>query len=275
MKTKYFVVLLIFLYGIAGCSQIKKSSSKKQTKAEYQLVWSDEFDYNGLPDSSKWRYDTEGNNHGWGNKEAQFYTEKRIENVRVAQGLLNIIARYEEWEGKRFTSVRLNSAQAWEYGKFEIRAKLPDGVGTWPAIWLMPENWSFNDGNWPDVGEIDIMEHVGHDQGVVHASAHSKDYQWQKGTQQTGTIKLNDVTSKFHVYSMEWTSEYIKVFVDDKLFFEYQNENLGVDRWPYDKPFYLIMNIAVGGEWGRVKGIDKKSFPQIMEVDYVRVYQKK
>jgi len=118
------------------------------------------------------------------------------------------------------------------------------------------------------------MEHVGHDLIVIHASAHSKDYQWQKGTQKTGTIDIPDVNKKFHSYILEWTPDIIKAFVDDELYFEYKNEHLGIDKWPYDKPFYLILNLAVGGAWGNMEGIDENAFPQTMEIDYVRIYQK-
>ena len=119
------------------------------------------------------------------------------------------------------------------------------------------------------------MEHVGHDKGVIHASAHSCDYQWQKGTQQTDTIHIADATREFHTYTWEWTPEVVKAFVDEQLYFEYKNEGLGESKWPYDKPFYLILNVAVGGAWGSVKGIDVQIFPQSMEVDFVRVYKKK
>lgn len=242
---------------------------------DYELEWSDEFDYSGLPDAEKWDYDREGNPYGWGNSEAQHYTEQRIENARVKNGVLNIIALKEKWEDKEYTSARLVSRAHWQYGKIEVSAKIPAGRGTWSAIWMMPAGWTFKDGNWPDVGEFDIMEHVGHNKGVIHASAHSKDYQWQTGTQQTATIQVNDATTSFHSYVWEWSPEVVRAYVDDSLYFEYVNEGLGDSKWPYDKPFYLILNVAVGGEWGRVKGIDDEAFPQIMEVDYVRVYQKK
>ncbi|RIH63363.1 glycoside hydrolase family 16 protein [Mariniphaga sediminis] len=240
----------------------------------YKLIWSDEFDYSGLPDSAKWTYDTEGNNAGWGNNEAQFYTSKRIKNAHVKDGVLHIVAQKEDFGGKEYTSARLITKTAWQYGRFETRAKLPDGRGTWAAIWMMPGGWSFNDGNWPDVGEFDIMEHVGHDAGVIHASAHSRDYQWQKGTQQTDTIHIAEATNKFHTYIWEWTPKVVKAYVDDQLYFEYKNEGLGENKWPYEKPFYLILNVAVGGTWGSMQGIDNEAFPQAMEVDYVRVYQR-
>jgi len=274
--------ILLFLSAtliIASCNP--KSNGTSDVKADtlvdnkYQLVWQDEFDYNGLPDSTKWKYDTEGNEAGWGNNEAQYYTEANEKNAHVTNGILKIIAHKEEVGGKAYSSARLVSKADWKYGKIEVNAKLPKAVGTWSAIWMMPGNWSFNDGNWPDIGEIDIMEHVGHDPGVIHASAHSKDYQWQAGTQKTDTIFVPDFGDEFHSYILEWTPEVMKVFVDDKQYFEYINEGLGASKWPYDKPYYLILNLAVGGAWGSVKGIDEAAFPQTMEVDYVRIYQRK
>ena len=119
------------------------------------------------------------------------------------------------------------------------------------------------------------MEHVGHDLGVIHASAHSKEYQWQKNTQKTGTVFILDANEKFHTYILDWSSDVMKAYVDDSLYFEYKNEGLGKSKWPYDKPFYLILNLAVGGAWGSLNGIDSTAFPQTLEVDYVRVYQRK
>lgn len=264
---------------MAACNTKKAAKIDKKANdsnsENYELVWQDEFDYSGLPDSTKWLYDTEGNEAGWGNNEDQFYTEKRIENAKVENGTLNIIALKEDFQNKKYTSVRLVSKADWKYGKIETRAKLPAGRGTWSAIWMMPGAWTYNVGNWPNIGEFDIMEHVGHDPGVIHASAHSTDYQWQKGTQQTDTIRIADATEAFHSYIWEWTPEFVKAYVDDTLYFEYANEGLGESKWPYDKPFYLILNVAVGGAWGSVNGIDDEAFPQTMEVDYVRVYQKK
>jgi len=269
---------MLFLASMAlslflACNNNEASRIASQSN-EYKLVWQDEFNYSGLPDSSKWAYDTEGNIHGWGNKESQHYTVAKPENAWVENGLLKITARNEKYQDKDFTSARLVSKADWQYGRFEISARLPEARGTWSALWMMPGGWTFNDGNWPDIGEIDIMEQVGHDPYTIHASAHSKDYQWQKGTQKTGTITLPDATKDFHEYILEWSPDVIKAFVDDSLYFEYHNEGLGETKWPYDKPFYLIMNLAVGGEWGRVNGIDTTAFPKSLEVKYVRVYQK-
>lgn len=276
MKTIY--IYLVALLWLSGCSLSTNENSDQKTRdnkeGSYQLVWEDEFNYNGLPDSTKWGYDTEGNDAGWGNNEAQYYTKANKKNAWVENGILNITAHKEEFGGKEYTSARLVSKADWKYGKIKVNAKLSEGTGTWSAIWMMPAGWTFNDGNWPDIGEIDIMEHVGHDLGIIHASAHSKDYQWQKQTQQTATVFIPEVNNKFHSYILEWNPEIMRAYVDDSLYFDYKNEGLGKDKWPFDKPFYLIMNIAVGGAWGNIEGIDADAFPQTMEVDYVRIYQK-
>ena len=271
MKLANTFMVLIVISFILGCNPKKLARESDG----FQLVWSDEFDYNGLPDSTLWLYDTEGNSAGWGNNEEQFYTTARKENAWVENGKLSITAIREDFEGKKFTSARLVSKADWQNGRVEVRAKVPAGRGTWSAIWMMPGGWTFNDGNWPDVGEIDILEHVGHDLNVIHASAHSKDYQWQAQTQKTGIITVPDATEDFHNYILEWTPEVMKAYVDDSCYFTYQNEGLGETKWPYNKPFYLILNLAVGGAWGSVKGIDEAAFPQTMEFDYVRIYQKK
>jgi beta-glucanase (GH16 family) len=264
-----FLILLVI--SLISGFYFKKTEPKTDN---YKLVWSDEFNYNGLPDSSKWIYDTEGNSVGWGNQEEEFYTIGRKENAWAKNGILDITAIKENFEGKKYTSARLVSKADWKFGRIEVRAKLPNGRGTWPAIWMMPGGWSFKDGNWPTIGEIDIMEQVGWDLNVIHASAHSKDYQWQAATQKTAVIKVPDATEKFHNYIFEWSPEVMKAYVDDSCYFVYENEGLGESKWPYNKPFYLILNVAVGGAWGNIKGIDESAFPQTMEIDYVRVYQK-
>jgi len=269
----YVVVMLFFIS--CNSNSVTNEGESRQDTNNYKLVWNDEFDYTGLPDSTRWHYDTEGNEFGWGNNEAQHYTKANLKNARVEDGVLKIIARKEDYAGKKYTSARLVSNADWKYGKVEVNARLPKARGTWSAIWMMPGNWSYLDGNWPDIGEIDIMEHVGHNLGTVHASAHSKDYQWQKNTQKTATIFIPDVSDEFHSYILEWTPDAIKAFVDDSLYFDYKNEGLGEAKWPYTKPFKLIMNVAVGGTWGNVEGIDDEAFPQTMEIDYVRIYQKK
>lgn len=243
---------------------------------EWQLVWSDEFDYEGLPDSSKWGYDVGG--HGWGNDELQYYTEARPENARVEDGRLIIEARREPMFGKDYTSARLVTKDRgdWEYGRFEIRAKLPSGKGTWPAIWMLPTEWRY--GGWPTSGEIDIMEHVGYDPDVVHATVHTAAYNHVQGTQVGKQITVPTARSGFNVYTVEWSPAEIRAYVNDEHYFTFPNErhsNPGADhrQWPFDQPFHLILNIAVGGNWGGAQGVDPAIWPQRMEVDYVRVYQ--
>lgn len=278
MILKNRLLILIVFLGIQSCvpkSNSSKSNSSSDSASDLELVWSDEFDYSGLPDSTLWKYDTDGNAAGWGNNEAQYYTIGKKENAWVENGNLAITAIREDIEGKKYSSARLVSKAEWKFGRVEVRAKLPAATGTWSAIWMMPGGWTFKDGNWPDIGEIDIMEHVGHDLNVVHASAHSSDYQWQAETQKTAIMTVPESIEKFHSYILEWTPEIMKAYVDDSCYFTYKNEGLGESKWPYNKPFYLILNVAVGGAWGSAKGIDEAAFPQTMEIDYVRIYQKK
>ncbi len=242
----------------------------------WRLVWSDEFNYTGLPDSKKWDYDVGG--HGWGNKELQFYTAGRRENARVENGRLVIEARKEAWEGREYTSARLVSRGKgdWAYGRFEVSAKLPSGRGTWPAIWMLPTGWTY--GGWPKSGEIDIMEHVGFDPDVVHASVHTSAYNHTINTQKTAQVKVPASRSDFNVYAVEWTPEEIRGYVNERHYFTFHNErftNPAADyrQWPFDKPFHLLLNLAVGGTWGGQQGLDPSIWPQRLEIDYVRVYQ--
>ena len=243
---------------------------------ERQLVWSDEFDRDGRPDTSKWNYDIgDGcpDNCGWGNNELQFYTNDPA-NVRVADGLLIVEARKDSLKSKAYTSAKIVSRGKgdWLYGRFEIRAKLPRGLGTWPAIWMLPTDWKY--GGWPASGEIDIMEHVGYDPGIVHGTIHTESYNHMKQTQKEGKITVQDAQDSFHVYTVDWTEDKMDFYVDDHLYHTItRNPKEDYKGWPFDQRFYLIMNIAVGGNWGGAKGVDPKIWPQKMEIDYVRVYQ--
>ncbi|WP_232066387.1 family 16 glycosylhydrolase [Hymenobacter sp. BT18] len=241
-----------------------------------ELVWQDEFDQPGLPDAAKWGYDEGGS--GWGNKELQYYTKARAENARVENGTLVLEARREALHpGNAYTSARLVSLGGGSqlYGRFEIRAQLPGGRGIWPAIWMLPDNWQYGNKGWPDNGEIDIMEYVGYDPGIVHASTHCNKYYFRTNNQKTATIQVPDATTAYHVYAVEWTPEKITAFVDDKAYFTSANEHSGWEAWPWDQPFHLLLNVAVGGEWGGAKGIDDAAFPQRMVIDYVRIYRMK
>lgn len=239
-----------------------------QTKKK--LVWSDEFHYKGLPDSSKWSYDIGG--EGWGNHELQYYTAGKMANARVENGLLIIEAKKETIGKNEYSSARLvtKGKGDWTYGRIDVKAKLPKGLGTWPAIWMLGSTTPLK---WPDDGEIDIMEHVGYNQGVIHASAHTRKYFHSIGTQKTATTSLPDCSEAFHVYSLDWDAENITMLIDGKAYFSFKNEHTGKEAWPFDKPFHLLLNVAVGGDWGGQKGVDANIFPQKMEVDYVRVYQ--
>lgn len=239
----------------------------------YELVWSDEFDYEGAPDDEKWDYDTGGS--GWGNNELQYYTKG--ENVEVRDGLLVIEARKEAQGTKDYTSTRLVSRGKgdWLYGRIEVCAKLPSGVGTWPAIWMLPTDWKY--GDWPASGEIDIMEHVGYDQGAVHASVHTKTYNHSIGTQKTARINSETVSEEFHVYALEWLPDKIIVSMDGEAYFSFEptkyKSSPTFEEWPFDKRMHLLINFAVGGNWGGQRGVDDSVYPQGFEVDYVRVYQ--
>lgn len=240
---------------------------------QYDLVWSDEFDYEGKPDDTKWGYDVGG--HGWGNDELQYYTEG--DNAYVKDGQLIIEARKEEVQGRDYSSARLVSRGKgdWLYGKIEVKAKLPKGLGTWPAIWMLSTDWEY--GSWPASGEIDIMEHVGYDQNRVHASVHTQSYYHSINTQKTATKVIEDVSEEFHVYSIEWLPDKIMAFIDGEIYFTFEpsklKENPTYKEWPFDKKMHLLLNIAVGGFWGGAKGVDESIYPQQMTIDYVRVYQ--
>ncbi|HEX2444975.1 MAG TPA: glycoside hydrolase family 16 protein [Vicinamibacterales bacterium] len=247
------------------------SSPDPITAAGRELVWSDEFDRAGLPDPARWSYDVGG--HGWGNKEMQFYTADRPENARVEGGHLIVEARRENWQGSAYTSARLVTKRKgdWTYARIEARARLPKGRGSWPAIWMLAT--TAGEMSWPDDGEIDLMEHVGFDQGVVHGSIHTKAYNHRIGTQKTANTRVADASDAFHVYAIEWDESRIRWFVDDREFFSFANERAGKDVWPFDGPFHLLVNLAVGGTWGGQKGVDDAAFPMRMELDYVRVYR--
>ncbi|MEJ2363899.1 MAG: family 16 glycosylhydrolase [Deltaproteobacteria bacterium] len=233
------------------------------------LVWSDEFDYNGQPDPDKWNI--ENWPPGVVNDELQAYTD-RPENVQVENGHLIIEARRDHWEGNEYTSARIQSAYKGDilYGRIEAKAILPEGRGTWPAIWMLPTDWVY--GDWPTCGEIDIMEHVGYDPGVVHASVHTETYNHTIGTQITATKDVPDFNTAYHVYALEWTPDEIRMYVDDVQYFTFLNEGTGFREWPFDKPFHIILNLAVGGTWGGAHGVAKNIWPQQLVVDYVKMY---
>ena len=235
----------------------------------YRLRWAEEFNYTGLPSNESWGYDL--GDHGWGNNEMQNYTSD-LRNAEVKDGKLMIRAIRED--GK-WTSARLVTKNKVDflYGRLEVRAKLPVGLGTWPAIWMLSTDWKY--GGWPESGEIDIMEHVGHNPTVVHATVHTKAYNHVEGTQVGTKINVPDYNTQFHTYAVEWTADKIDVFVDDQKYFTFNNDGKGDFRtWPFDKRFHLILNIAIGGNWGGEKGVDPSLSEAVMEIDYVRLFTK-
>lgn len=278
---QYTLGLLIGLHVTACSGQEKDTVSAPVPPApqgpqdkgwsfETTPVWQDEFDYTGLPDATKWGYDIGGS--GWGNNELQYYTNS-INNVFAGNGVLTIAARKEAFGGRQYTSTRLISKGKGDflYGRFEIKAKLPQGRGTWPAIWMLPTDWAY--GGWPQSGEIDIMEHVGYDTNKVHISVHTEAYYFKIGTHKTSTKVIEQAMHRFHLYRVDWTPYAIRGYIDDVLIYQFINEGKGYKVWPFDKRFHLLLNIAIGGDWGGQQGVDDTIFPASMEIDYVRVYK--
>jgi len=241
-------------------------------------IWADEFDGRAL-DLSKWRYDTSRNKEGWYNEERQYYAAGRARNVRVADGRLILEAhkeklaaeRFPDWGGQDYTSGKLvtKDKASWTYGFFEVRAKLPCGRGTWPAIWMLPDK-----GSWPTGGEIDILEHIGSEPNQIHATLHTELFTHSKGTQRGATRELPTACSAFHRYQLDWRPDVITIGVDGRAYMRIRDtEPGGRGAWPFDRPFHLILNLAMGGNWAGAKGIDDTALPERMEVDYVRIWQ--
>lgn len=234
---------------------------------EVQLIWSDEFNTDGSPDATKWGYNIGTGSYGWGNGEKQYYTD-RSENVIVEGGFLKITAKKESYNGSQYTSTRMLTEGKFDftYGKVEVRAKLPIGEGTWPAIWMLGSNLS--DVSWPACGEIDIMEHWGHNHGVVQSALHTPSS--YGNTQNHGAQTLEDVSTAFHVYEVNWTADEIVFSVDGKQHYRYAPASKNDENWPYYAKQFLILNVAMGGSWF---DIDPDFVESTMEIDYVRIYQ--
>jgi beta-glucanase (GH16 family) len=255
----------------AGLGAVNAAVDAPMTAPRTRPTFADEF---GGPavDRRVWRFDTARNAAGWHNNELQYYADGRPENARIEDGVLVITARRErlsrasDWGGQAYTSARLVSTAAYGYGFYEVRARLPCGRGAWPAIWLLPSG-----GKWPDAGEIDIMEMVGWDPNVVHGTVHSAAYNHRLGTQRGARVRVPTSCTAFHRYQLDWRPESITVGVDDRAYFRIANDRPGdAAAWPFVRPYHLILNLAVGGDWGGQKGVDDSAFPQRMTVDYVR-----
>jgi beta-glucanase (GH16 family) len=283
MLLKFIVIngsiLCLLLSGCDFISNFEMGSAKATPNpipSGYKLVWSDEFNGSGFPDSKKWDYNVSANKLGW-NGEAQYYTQDRLENARVSNGVLTIEARKESLDpkiyyghiGQKYTSARINTKarRGFTYGFFDVRAKVPCGRGTWPAIWLRS---SPPHERWPDDGEMDIVEYVGYKPNIAYATIHSR------GTQTNpvqGKRHIPNACHSFHNYQMDWRPDSITFLIDGVQILREERRGRGYADWPYNHEFYLIMNFAVGGKWGGKEGIDPNAFPTRMQVDYVRVYQ--
>lgn len=273
MKIIYKIILIfltIVSITFAGCSKDDSTTTPTQDYPGYTKIWSDEFDKANV-DLTKWGYEVNGD--GGGNNELQYYTALPT-NSFILDGKLIIKAIHENYQNKEYTSARLRSKDKgdWLYGRIEVRAKVPTGLGTWPAIWMLPTVDTY--GSWPKSGEIDIMEHVGYNPNIVHGSVHTFAYNHTINTQKTATLPVPTATTDFHIYAIEWFEDHIDFYIDKNKYFTFNNENNGWPYWPFDKRFHLILNLAVGGNWGGAQGVNPNDFPAQMEVDYVRVYKK-
>lgn len=229
---------------------------------ELSLVWSDEFNTDGLPDPSKWGYDLGAG--GWGNAEAEYYTNRK-ENASVSNGTLKITAQKENYSGSAYTSARLltKDKYAFTFGKVEVKAKVPTGVGTWPAIWMLGSNIGAI--GWPACGEIDIMEHLGREQNKIYGTLH---YTGHSGGNAVGNTKMiENASTEFHIYTLEWTPDVIKIAVDNQVYHNVFNSS----ELPFNRDFFLIMNLAMGGNFAGP--IDPAFTSATLEVDYIRVYR--
>ena len=237
----------------------------------YNLVWNDEFDEGTELDKNKWTHEVQKDH--WVNNELQNYVNhlspKGNEVTEIKNGKLQIHCFKE---GDKIYSGRVygNRNKGWKYGYVEASIKLPSGKGTWPAFWMMPVNFT----SWPHDGEIDIMEEVGYHKDYVSSSLHADGHVHSNNTQVTKEVYCKGAEGEFHTYGMEWTKDYFQFYVDGKKTLYYENDGNGIRNWPYFTNFYVIFNLAWGGDWGGSQGVDEKALPVTMEVDWVRVWQK-
>ena len=253
--------------------------------AGYESIFSDEFDKDGAPDPTKWGYDVDMNKGGWPSGEKQYYSNARSKNARVENGKLVIEAHRErlnatefpDWGGQEYTSARLFTRDkfTFTYGFVEVRAKTTCQIGSWPAIWTLASPLG-RGMKWPDDGEIDILEYVGWNSGMVYQTVHTRDYYWKTNNQKDTITPIADACTEFHRYQLTWTKDWIKLGIDDRNYLSFKNDGSGnYGSWPFFQPHYILLNLAVGGDFGGKQGVDDSSFPWTYEVDYVHVFQKK
>lgn len=258
--------LLVFAIALLGCE-----TDDQQTVARFtELTLSEEFDTDGQPNPSIWGYEIGTGENGWGNQELQYYTD-RSDNVTVQNGVLLITAREESFEGSAYTSARLITKDKFEqrYGRFEARIRLPYGQGIWPAFWMLGAD--IDENPWPGAGEIDIMEYRGQEPTVLIGSMHGPGYSAGEAISKEYELTNDRFDTGFHIFGIEWGPEYVNFYVDDVLYNQITPEDVP-GPWVFNKPFYILMNVAVGGTF--VGSPDEETvFPQTMLVDYVRVYK--
>lgn len=259
--------IIIAAYNAAGSVSINYSV-KVYVFKELQLIWQDEFNQDGTPNTSKWGYNTGIGANGWGNNESQYYTN-RLDNAKVENGLLKIIAKKEDYQGSQYTSARLLTSGKFDftYGRIDVHAKLPSGGGIWPAIWMLGSNISAL--GWPACGEIDIMEYVGNSPGKISSAIHTMSS--SGATVNYKAVSISNETTEFHLYSMVWTSESLTFMLDDVAYYTYNPTTKNDQTWPFYNKQFIILNIAMGGNLGGT--IDPEFTQATMEIDYVRVYQ--
>ena len=279
MYSTLLLSLAVALMGLGTADSDRMTSASVCSTSEdtigvpdgYRLVWQDEFDTGTELNSCDWTHEVKA--AGWVNHELQNYVNHQTPEgqlvTQVKDGTLRITALKEN--GKVYSGrVYARSKQGWTYGYMEARIKLPKGKGTWPAFWMMPVNFR----SWPADGEIDIMEEVGYHPDYVSSSLHANSHVHSNNTQVTHEMLCDGAEGEFHTYGILWTATNITTYVDGEVQLSYDNRQLGRDDWPYDAPFYIILNLAWGGDWGGAEGVDDGALPATMQVDYVRVYQK-
>jgi beta-glucanase (GH16 family) len=236
---------------------------------KYKLVWQDLFENDKL-DLNIWNIDTGG--HGFGNKEDQFYTEQE-KNLFIENQILHLVAHKEVFKHRNYTSAKISTKNKKhiKYGRIDVMAHVPKGMGTWPAIWLLGEN--IRESGWPLCGEIDIMEHVGNHEGFFHFSLHSKAYNHNIRNQPTYVKENSTLLDGFHLYRLDWDENQISFYVDDKHMTTFKKpQDATIEQWPFDQPFYLILNLAIGGSWGG--SIDDSIFPVAFRIKHVKIYER-
>jgi len=270
IKTKMILLSLMVLTMIL---LIQCSNNSEPEEKNWQIIWQDEFEgpQGQVPDSTRWTYDTWGNDSGWGNNQLEF-NSNRPGNVSLdGAGHLAIVAREESYGGLNYTSARIKTQSLFEttFGRFEARIMLPWGQGLWPAFWMLGND--IDSVSWPQCGEIDIMEYRGQEPSQIEGTLHGPGYSGGQGIGSTYTLTNARFDTEFYTFAIEWNLDSINWYVDDEHFQTLRSSDVTGD-WVYDHPFFILLNLAVGGNWVGPPN-ENTIFPQTMLVDYVRVYQ--